>query len=140
MTEENEARLIAMKNELEKIQGFLEIETSDDPRELVERLATINVYLARTGRILADATYIRDQEEKSAIDRILQEYGYDLFKAPPTTVRRLLQSSEPLCNYVVTMCDRLNRACVHQGDNIRTQVSFAKEELRLTNSPYGNPR
>ena len=32
--------------------------------------------------------------------------------------------------------DRINRSLVHVGDNLRTQVSYAKEELRLTKSGY----
>ena len=41
--------------EIEEMQSFLEITASDNPKELIDRLTDINVYLARSGKLLADA-------------------------------------------------------------------------------------
>ena len=56
-----------MKEELEKIQEFLEIDVSENPEELIERIKTLNVYMARSGRMLADAKQ-RLREKKSIRD------------------------------------------------------------------------
>lgn len=39
----------------------------------------------------------------------------------------------PTCaeeNKIVNWLDRINRTCVHQSDNLRTQLSFEKEQIR----------
>ena len=47
--------LLPIIQEIEKMQSFLETTASDNPKELIERLTDINVYLARSGKLLADA-------------------------------------------------------------------------------------
>ena len=47
--------------EIEEMQSFLETTASDNPKELIERLTDINVYLARSGKLLADAKAYQDQ-------------------------------------------------------------------------------
>ena len=42
-----------INKECERMQEFLEITASDDPDELVQRLTEINVYLARSSKLLA---------------------------------------------------------------------------------------
>ena len=46
--------------EIEEMQSFLEITASDNPKELIDRLTDINVYLARSGKLLADAKAYQD--------------------------------------------------------------------------------
>ena len=47
--------------EIEEMQSFLEMTASDNPKELIDRLTDINVYLARSGKLLADAKAYQDQ-------------------------------------------------------------------------------
>lgn len=53
--------LLPIIQEIEEMQSFLEITASDNPKELVDRLTDINVYLARSGKLLADAKAYQDQ-------------------------------------------------------------------------------
>ena len=55
---------------------------------------------------------------------------------PATIASKFITCQNADANYVVNWLDRLNRSLVHIGDNTRTQISFAKEELRLTKNGY----
>lgn len=121
-----------IEKECKEMQDFLEIETSDSTDELVSRLTHINIYLARSGFLLAEAKRIQDK----AIQEVYQSNMDALVKMPSNTAKQFITSFVADINYLVTWLDRLNRSCVHQGDNIRTQISFAKEELKLVKSGY----
>ena len=56
-----------IKFELEAIQQFLEISISEDMAEVEQRGNELVVYMARSGKLLADAKYHRDEKLKSAI-------------------------------------------------------------------------
>ena len=121
-----------IKEECERMQSYLEITTTDDTNELVGRLTDINVYLARSGFLLAEARLMQDK----ATQAVFSHYTDALVKMPSNTAKQFISSATADINYVVNWLDRLNRACVHQGDNLRTQISFSKEELKLTRSGY----
>lgn len=122
-----------LSKEAEDIQKYLEMDKTDWPvTELVTSLATINVYLARTGEMLADAKYVQDQKTQA----IYTEFSKTILKMPATVATRFIGSMVADENYLVNWLDRLNRTLVHQGDNIRTQVSFEKENLKLTRTGY----
>ncbi|MCI2145813.1 MAG: hypothetical protein LKK08_06155 [Bacteroidales bacterium] len=118
--------------ELSSMQDYLEITTSNNGDELTDRLAQLNVYLARSGKLLADAKAI--QEAKTA--EVFGAYFSQITKMPATIAQKFIQAQTKDINYIVNWAERVNRAIVHQGDNIRTQISFEKENLRLTKSGY----
>ena len=118
--------------ELEDIQSFLEVVTGDEVNELIERLSMLNSYMARTGYLLAVATADRDR----AMAGVFAEHQKSILKMPATVSQKFINCLCDTENYYVTWIERLNRACVHQGDNIRTQISFAKENLSLTKRGY----
>lgn len=120
--------------ELRGIQDFLETVASDDPSELIERLGMLNVYMARTGYLLAVAKADLD----SAMADVFGKHADQITAMSATIGAKFIASQCKTENYYVNWLDRLNKTCVHQCDNIRTQVSFAKENMRLVNSPYGN--
>ena len=116
----------------QKIQGFLEEDFDESPNALVERLGIINSYLAVSGKALADAKLIQDKQAQL----IFAEELKSITKMPATIASKFITSQNADANYVVNWLDRLNRGLVHIGDNTRTQISFAKEELRLTKQGY----
>ena len=117
----------------QKIQDFLEEDFEDtDANILVTRLTNINFYLATSGKALADAKEIQDKQAKI----IFAEEIKSISKMPATIASKFITSQNADANYVVNWLDRLNRSLVHIGDNTRTQISFAKEELRLTKQGY----
>ena len=137
MTEQQSNVLAAMSKELETIQSYLEVQTSDELAELTERIAVINVYLARTGKSLADAKYIQDEIARETFDALRTLVGDSLFSAKTTIVNKFISAMSPEPNRIVTWSERLNRECVHHLDSLRTLISLSKETMRLENSPYG---
>lgn len=115
-----------------QIQSFLEITASDNPAELIQRLTDINAYMARSGKLLADAKLMQDNVTASAYR---QHSGF-ISTMPATVATKFIGSQAADVNYLVNMLDRVNRTCVHQADNIRTQISFAKQELALQRKGY----
>ena len=120
--------LIASKADLtkwsESIQMFLEITVSEDPTEIVERGNQLTVYMAQTGKMLADAKYHQDQAVKNSI---LQRIETNL---SPSTLNKLIDADCEEENYLVNWIERLNRTCTHQLDWCRSTLSKAKEEMR----------
>ncbi|MDE5945557.1 MAG: hypothetical protein K2G93_08260 [Rikenella sp.] len=121
-----------LRAEAERIQAYLEITASDDPNELVARLSDLNVYLARTGRMLAEASCIRDR----AVAAVYASRAEVIERMPATVARRFVDSQTADENELVVWLDRLNRTCTHQSENLRTQISFAKQQLELTRKGY----
>ena len=58
------ADLNRLQSEAQEIQEFLEITMSDNPQEVIERGNDLQVYMARTGKMLADAKYILNEQKK----------------------------------------------------------------------------
>lgn len=126
------SKLAEFQSECETMQEFLESRESDTPELLLERLTQINSYLARSGMLLADAKLIQDNERAL----LYVEHVEVLKKMAVSTAKSFIESQTGGINYYVNWLDRINRSLVHVGDNIRTQISFAKEELRLNKTGY----
>lgn len=125
-------KLDEFQSECETMQEFLESRASDTPELMLDRLTQLNSYLARSGMLLAEAKLIQDNERA-----LLYVGNADMLKRMPvSTAKAFVESQTGDINYYVNWLDRINRALVHVGDNLRTQVSFAKEELRLNKSGY----
>lgn len=121
-------------NEAQEIQDFLESvpDNNEDPNELANRLSYLNNYMARSGKMLADAKQMQDL----AIAAVYAEHSKAILKMPATVAMKFISSQTVDENYLVNWLDRINRACTHQSDNIRTQISFAKEQMSLTRRGY----
>ncbi len=124
--------LLPMLQEIKDMQSFLEITPSDNPHELVQRLTDINVYMARSGKLLADAKAYQDQIVANVYDR----HNDFLSRVPATVAMKFISAQCVAANQIVTWLERMNRAFVHQGDNIRTQISFAKQDIALQRRGY----
>ncbi|MDR0288259.1 MAG: hypothetical protein LBI03_11230 [Clostridiales bacterium] len=126
-------------NELSKeagqIQSFCEITVGDNPQEIAERIADLGVYIARTGKMLADAKYHLNQKKKDeTVELIVKLISKDKLSAK---VQNALIDS--ICKdeqYLVDWIERLNRACVHQQEAMRSLLSYEKENLRITKTGY----
>ena len=69
---------MTLNEEATQIQTFLEIHCSDNPVEIQDRLRMLAVYIARTGKMLADAKKLLNQrktlEIKNSIIALANEY------------------------------------------------------------------
>lgn len=118
--------------ELKEIQSFLEEEYEESAPVMVQRLTRINAYMARTGYLYAIACADQDR----AIAGVFAENAKAIRVMPATISQKFINTLCDKENYYVKWLERLNKTCTHQADNIRTQVSFQKEELSLTKRGY----
>lgn len=121
--------------EAEQMQGYLEIECSNNTEEVQERIAVLSVYLARSGAMLAEAKRYLRRKKTSQIQKTIIEIAKEACLS--ASVQNALLDS--ICDdeaYLVDMVERINRSCVHQIDALRSILSYEKESLRLNNTGY----
>ena len=114
----------ALEIEAQTIQDYLETTCSDEPTEALERGSNINVYLARSGKMLADAKYWQDEAINNSIIQKLK----DQLDLSPMIFKRFIDSSIKRENYLANWIDRINSTCTHQLDMLRTAISFYKNK------------
>lgn len=118
--------------EIQSMQDYLEITCSDDVNEMIGRISVLNVYMARSGKMLADAIETREK----AIQGVYAEHGKSIAKMPATVANKFIDSQVSEENKIVKWLDRINATCKHQSDNLRTLISYAKEQLSLERKGY----
>jgi len=118
--------------EAEEIQSYLEIECSENPEEIIERIKVIGVYQARTGVMLADAKRLYRSKVRSEIATTIINIAKEQYLSA-TAQNALVNSIAEDEAYLVDWLDRLNATCKHQQDALRSILSYEKEQLRLTN-------
>lgn len=113
--------------ECRAMQSFLEI-TPTCEEEMVERLAAVSVYNARSGKMLADMKLAYREARLKEINKSIMQIAKDghLSAKVQNAMVDCIATDEL---YLVDWLDRINRACVHQGDNLRTLISYAKAQL-----------
>ena len=121
-----------LTKEAQKIQDFLEITMSDDPQEVIERGSDLQVYMARTGKMLADAKYILNAQKHNETMDIVRDFIIDQ-KLSAKVQNALIDGLCKDTQYLVDWIDRLNASCTHQLDWCRSVNSKNKEEMRLNN-------
>ena len=121
-----------LEEEAKRIDTFLNITCSENPEECVSRGLDLSVYLARTGKMLADAHYWQDEAKKNSIVR---EIGQGL-NISPSILKLLVDASCKRENYILKWLDRMNATITHQLDFLRTVISKSKAELQS----FGNNR
>ena len=126
------ADLNRLQSEAQEIQEFLEINMSDNPQEVIERGNELQVYMARTGKMLADAKYILNEQKKQETMDVVREFIIDQ-KLSAKVQNALIDGLCKDAQYLVDWIERLNAACTHQLDWCRSVNSKNKEEMRLNN-------
>jgi len=118
--------------ETQEIQEYLEITCSDNPEEVIERIKAINVYQARTGYMLAEAKKLYRRMRSSEISRIVIDIAKQNFLSA-SAQKALVESIAEDEAYLVDWIDRLNAACSHQQDALRSILSYTKEQMKNLN-------
>jgi len=118
-----------IETEAKQIDDYLQITCGDDVNEAVEVGNNLVVYLARTGKLLADARYWQDEATKNSI---MVEIGMTR-KVPASILKRLVEASTKRENYLVNWLDRMNATCTHKIEWLRTLISKAKTEMQYQN-------
>ena len=125
--------------ELTNIDSFLNITMSEDVQEAVLRGNDLAVYIARSGKLLADAKYYLNGKKKSEVFDTLRETA-SRAGATSKAVNAIIDSLCKEEQYLVDWCERLNRTATHQLDWCRTLISKAKAEMALAPQSYNNPK
>jgi len=125
--------------ELESIDAFLNITMSEQVEEAVQRGNDLAVYIARTGKLLADAKYHLNNSMKSEVMDTLKETA-SRAGATSKAINAIIGSLCKKEQYLVDWCDRSNRTATHQLEWCRTLISKAKAEMGLAPQLYNNPK
>ena len=116
--------------ELQNIDSFLNITMSENAEEAVQRGNDLAVYVARSGKLLADSKYWLNETMKSEVMQTLVDTAKNA-KATATAINALISS---LCReerYLVDWCERCNRTATYQLSWCVTVISKAKEEMKM---------
>ena len=113
--------------ELTDIDSFLNMTMSENAEEAVLRGNDLAVYVARSGKLLADAKYWLNEAMNSETMKTLAETAKNA-KATATAINALVNS---LCReerYLVDWCERCNRTATHQLSWCVTVISQRRNE------------
>lgn len=114
-----------IRSEAQGMQEFLEPDTlPDDINVIEERGHEIAAYIARSGKLLADAKYHQDKKKSESILKQLDS------SLPALALNELIKAECREENYLVNWMDRINRALTHQLDWLRSCLSKAKAEMQ----------
>lgn len=124
-----------LRNEATHIQSYCEITCSDNPDEIQERIRNLTAYLARTAFMLKEAKLLLRRKKSSEINNVIIKIAKEnclSAKAQNTLIDSIAEEENELVDWL----ERLNAACTHQLDAMRSLLSYAKEELRLRDTGY----
>lgn len=120
--------------ELSEISKFTEITMSEEPEEAVQRGNQLAVYMARTGKLLADAKYHRDRKLRSEVIEQLKAVN----SMAPSVATKFVETLVENESHAVKWAERMNAACTNQLEWCRSVLSKAKAEMQAFG--YGNHR
>lgn len=126
---------MTLQEEAQKIQDYLDIECSENPEEVLERIRAIMPYISRTAFMLAEAKKALRRKKASEISNTIINIAKEQClsaKVQNTLIDSIAEDEA----YLVDWLDRLNAAATHQVDALRSILSFERENLRITKTGY----
>lgn len=117
-------------DELQVIDTFLNITTSEEIEEVTARGNDLASHIARSGKLLADAKYHLNEKMKDDVFKVLERAAKQA-GATATAINTIVKSLCKEEQYLVDWAERVNASATHQLDWCRTLISKAKEEMRL---------
>jgi len=118
-----------LRAKADKMQTFLEQKPSDQEEGLIDRLELLQILMAQSGELLANAKYLLDIRKNDSITQSLKEA---LAGDWSTTI--IHKKIDALCreeNFLVNRFDRINSSAVHQIDALRSILSYRKAQMNL---------
>ena len=113
--------------ELDDIQAFLESQYSADvPGQVQSRFDSLGAYMARSGKLKADAEWHYNSLVESSIMDALKKGFED--KLGTSTVNKFVEAASRNYKFLVTWSDRVNRSCTHQLEGMRSVISTLRAE------------
>ena len=118
--------------EATEMQAYLETLPEDNPDALSERIKILAVYQARSGFMLSEAKKTLSEKKKAEIVNTIiaiAKENYLSAKAQNALVDSIATDEQ----FMVDWLDRINAACKHQLDAVRSLLSFEKEVYKQNN-------
>ena len=122
--------LCNLEIEILEHEAFLNVTCSEQPEEALQRGNDLNVLIARTGKMLADAKYWQDGAKVKATENAVSSGLVD--RLSPSSFNKYMDYTTKDENFMVNWIERIHRTAEKQLDWTRTLVSYAKEEMRLS--------
>lgn len=126
---------MTLQEEAQRIQDYLDIECSENPEEVLERIRAIMPFISRTAFMLAEAKKALRRKKASEISNTIINIAKEQClsaKVQNTLIDSIAEDEA----YLVDWLDRLNAAATHQVDALRSILSFERENLRITKTGY----
>lgn len=126
---------MTLQEEAQKIQDYLDIECSENPEEVLDRIRAIMPYISRTAFMLAEAKKALRRKKASEISNTIINIAKEQClsaKVQNTLIDSIAEDEA----YLVDWLDRLNAAVTHQVDALRSILSYERENLRITKTGY----
>jgi hypothetical protein len=115
-----------IEKELTEIQLYLDARyQSDNPSACINRLDDLQAYMARSGKLHADAEFHYNTLLNSEIVKALNITAY----LPVSTLNKYIESMCKDYKYLLTWSERVNRCCTHQAEQMRTVISNHKAQM-----------
>lgn len=111
-------------------EQVINLTCSEQPEEALQHGNDLTVIIARTGKMMADAQYHRDNAISNAIEKTVETGMSDRLSASALT--KYVNSCTSTENFIYTWIERIHRTAEKQLDWTRTIISYAKEEMRLS--------
>lgn len=126
---------MTLQQEAQQIQDYLDIECSENPEEVLERIRTLMPYISRTAFLLAEAKKALRRKKASEISNTIINIAKEQCLSAKVQ-NTLIDSIAEEEAYMVDWLDRLNAAATHQVDALRSILSYERENLRITKTGY----
>lgn len=120
---------MTLREEAKAMQDYLEITCSNNPEEIITRMLKLQVYMSRSGQLLAQTKRMLRQKKSSEISNIILKIAKEQFLSAKTQ-NALVDNIAEEENYMVDWLDRINRSATHQLDAMRSLLSYEKEQLK----------
>jgi hypothetical protein len=118
--------------ELEEMQMFLEASYAADlPEQVQKRFDSLGIYMARSGKIKADAEWHYNSLVESSIMSALKN-AYET-KLSASTINKFVESAARDSKFLLTWADRVNRTCTHMHEGLRSVMSTLRSERYANN-------
>lgn len=133
----SEITLQSLKEEAEEIQLYTQEQISEIREDVLERGNKLNSYLARSGKMLAEAKKLYGDRIKSDLLVHLQQQLSEFPSMTTKSINLIIESVASEEKYLVNLLDRINATITHQLDWMRSIISLSKKE-EYHNKPFNH--
>jgi hypothetical protein len=114
--------------ELSDIQLYLDSRyQSDNPQACADRLDELQTYMARTGKLFADAEWHYNTLLNGEIIKALKMAASE--RMSTSTLNDYIRTMCKEYKYLFTWAERVNRCATHASEQMRTVISYHKAQM-----------